>query len=219
MNFFSFTLLVVLLGVAAIAASRKIRLLKAQKTAPATGTTLKAETTPGTLSPLAQRFRSWSEQAFAADPQLVAWLQTLSEPALEAFANEMAAFAHEVRIDLSWLLDRDLSHHPTTRTHVTAMLLHYCQAWYCAVKVQQEVHTLQSWDQFNQNPDDPAHQPLLQALWAQLVTHQLIPPVNGEMLIAAPDDQQAYMLQSIRTVAEREPKRFYGLLPAAVAAA
>lgn len=218
MNFFSFILIVLLLGVVTFVAGRKIRTLQAKKKATAETEPVPGAT-PETPPLLAQRFRSWYKQAFAADPPLVAWLNSLNEPTLETFTNEIATFTQEARIDLHWLLDQDLSHHPTTRIQLTAMLAHYCQAWYCAVKAQQEVHVLQTWAEFNRNPNDPAHQPLLQALWVQMAAQNLTPPINGEVLIAARTDQQAYMLQSIRDIAQHEPKRFYELLPAAVAVA
>lgn len=217
MNFFSFILIILLLGAVAFAASRRIRVLQAEKALKAAEAALQtADKSSNTPELLAQRFRKWSEQAFVADPQLVTWLQSLSEPALVAFAKEIAAFTEEARIDLNWLLDQDLNHHPVTRAQLVAMLSHYCQAWYYAVKAQNDTRALQTWAEFNQNPHDPAYQPLLQALWTQLVTHQLIAPVNGEVLIAKPSDQHAYMLQSIREIAQREPKRFYELLPVAV---
>lgn len=219
MNFFSFILLVLFLGAVAFVANRRIRALQAEKAMQTAETTLQADKPSNPPELLAQRFRLWSEQAFAADPQLVAWLKTLGEPALVAFTDEVATFTQEARIDLNWLLDQDLRYHPTTHAQLTAMLSHYCQAWYCAVQAQQAASALQTWAKFNQNPDDPAHQPLLQALWAQVVSHRLTAPVNGEVLIAKPSDQQSYMLHSIRDIAQREPKRFYELLPEAIATA
>lgn len=166
-----------------------------------------------------QQFRTWAIQAFAHRPEMQNWLSSLSDAGLDGLILEVASFTNKVGVSFDWLMAEDLSHHPATQRQLTDMLWHYCQAWHEASAAHTVVKALQAWRAFERDPAAKSQQPLLQALATQLTAQKLMPPVPPEILVAPEQQRQAYTIQLIRDVAQREPARFYQVLPEAVAVA
>jgi hypothetical protein len=159
-----------------------------------------------------QQFRAWIVKACADEVPLRTWLQQLPEKEEQAFIDEVAAFCTEKGFELPWVVEQRLESYPELAQAAEQVVLHYCRACHQAVAAQQDLDVYKTLLAFEHNPADEKAREFGHKLFAKVIEAGLTSFSMSEYLLAAPQDQRQYMLRAIREAAERHREAFYRLL-------
>jgi len=159
-----------------------------------------------------QQFRAWIVKVCADEASLRTWLQQLPEKEEQEFIDQVAAFCTEKGFELPWVVEQRLAPYPELAHAAEQVVLHYCRACHQAVAAQQDLDVYKTLLAFEHNPADDKAREFGHKLFAKVIEAGLTSFSMSEYLLAAPQDQRQYMLRAIREAAERHREAFYRLL-------
>jgi hypothetical protein len=159
-----------------------------------------------------QQFHAWIANACADEASLCTWLQQLPEKEEQAFIDQVAVFCTERGFELPWVVEHCLEPYPELAQTAEQVVLHYCRACHQAATAQQDLDIYKTLLAFEHNPDDSKAQEFGHKLFAKIIEAGLTSFSMSEYLLAAPKEQQQYMVRAIREAAERHREAFYRLL-------
>jgi len=158
------------------------------------------------------QFREWIAKTCADDPSVNNWVQGLSQEGLQAFTNHLSMFCHEMGFELAWVVQQQLEIQPELAQTFAQVVAHYCRACQQAAAAQDELEVYKTLQAFEHNPASKKTQAFGQKLFAKVVEAGLTSVSMSEYLIAAPKEQQQYMVQAIHEAAKTNHVVFNRLL-------
>jgi hypothetical protein len=158
------------------------------------------------------QFREWIAKTCADDPAVNNWVQGLSQEGLQAFTNHLSMFCHEMGFELAWVVQQQLEIQPELAQTFAQVVAHYCRACQQAAAAQDELEVYKTLQAFEHNPASKKTQAFGQKLFAKVVEAGLTSVSMSEYLIAAPKEQQQYMVQAIHEAAKTNHVVFNRLL-------
>ncbi|MBV7329465.1 hypothetical protein KFU94_14680 [Chloroflexi bacterium TSY] len=165
---------------------------------------------------LADLFRTWSDQALAADIEVYNWLNALFDPAYTAFIEHMAEFADEMGFRLVDLVEGQMAQLPSVEQSATQIILNYCRANQQAALAQEDFDGYHLYAAYLQSPTSIDSQRFAQQLYAKLVEQQVVSAPTPELLALTEQERVAQMQDVIRQAAEK-PEPFGAVLSAVAA--
>lgn len=163
--------------------------------------------------PLTPQFRIWLSQVLVGEPQLYQWLMALSDEQLDVLTTHIDTFCHEMGFDLKWVIEQALASQATVTQGLNRVVIHYCQACYQSVVLQEDLEPYRLLRQYEQNPNRPQNRELGQAIFEKfaekglatitLAALQALPEqARREQIIAtvrqAAAEQQALLLRLLK---------------------
>ena len=158
------------------------------------------------------QFREWIAKTCADDPAVNNWVQGLSQEGLQAFTNHLSMFCHEMGFELAWVVQQQLEIQPELAQTFAQVVAHYCRACQQAAAAQDELEVYKTLQAFEHNPASKKTQAFGQKLFAKVVEAGLTSVSMSAYLIAAPKEQQQYMVRAIREAAKTNHTVFNRLL-------
>jgi diadenosine tetraphosphatase ApaH/serine/threonine PP2A family protein phosphatase len=159
-----------------------------------------------------QQFHAWIAKACADEASLCTWLQQLPEKEEQAFIDQVAAFCTARGFELPWVVEHRLEPYPELAQTAEQVVLHYCRACHQAVAAQQDLDVYKTLLAFEHNPADGKAQGFGHKLFAKVIEEGLTSVSMSEYLLAAPKEQQQYMVRAIREAAKTNHAVFNRLL-------
>ena len=158
------------------------------------------------------QFREWITKTCADDPSVNNWVQGLSQEGLQAFTDHLSVFCHETGFELAWVVQQQLEMQPELAQTFAQVVSHYCRACQQVATAQDELEVYKNLQAFEHNPASKKTQAFGQKLFAKVVEAGLTSVSMSEYLIAAPKEQQQYMVRAIREAAKTNHVVFNRLL-------
>jgi hypothetical protein len=158
------------------------------------------------------QFREWIAKTCADDPSVNNWVQGLSQEGLQAFTNHLSVFCSEMGFELAWVVQQQLDIQPELAQTFAQVVAHYCRACQQAAAAQDELEVYKTLQAFERNPASKKTQAFGHKLFAKVVEAGLTSVSMSEYLIAAPKEQQQYMVRAIREAAKTNHVVFNRLL-------
>ena len=158
------------------------------------------------------RLRSWLITNLTDQPITQHWIAGLSDREFSVLQQQLYAFCTALQIDLAWLGEQSLTKDPALQAAIRATVLHYVQAQQEANGVQADLHAFKTYLALEQRPYSYESQPLIQRLYAQLVSSGLATPARPETLLATEKIRIEHMLRAIQAAADTNRPAFYRIL-------
>lgn len=151
-----------------------------------------------------QQLQTWAAQNLAETSALRAWLLALREEEITILAERLDSFCVDLGFAFAWLFDPMLQVNQALNSAMTAAVTAYCTAVWQTVHVRDDIHAYKAFLAFEQNPQKQENQAFAQRLYAQLIAKGLIPPPPPDLVLAAIEERDAYVLAAIRQAAQQD---------------
>lgn len=152
---------------------------------------------------LIDQFRTWSEEALAADSAVLGWLNVLSDPAYSAFVEHVAEFSDEMGFQLADLVNGQMACLPGITEHATEIVVHYCRANQRAAVAQDDFDEYSAYAAYLQAPNSTESEQFVQHLYTQLVEQQLVAAPTPELLGLSEKERLAQMRDDVHQATEQ----------------
>ncbi|MEZ4868205.1 MAG: hypothetical protein R3C14_43155 [Caldilineaceae bacterium] len=159
-----------------------------------------------------EKLRTWMATAFVGDPTLKRWMAELNDEQLQAFAEHIAAFAHEMGFELSWLLDQKLQPSPDLERALARVISNYCNACLHAVRAQDDLEMYKALRNYLEHPDGRLQREFGQALFGQLMEQKLTSIRIADHLSLPDPKRRQQITMTIQQVAAEKPGEFNRVL-------
>ena len=158
---------------------------------------------------LAPQFRAWAESALGNEPQLQAWLLTLSPEQMQALVEHVAAYCEQLKVKLTWLTEQQIEVPLALKSTAQEIVVGYCTGIWKATQIKTKLHLFTDYQQFTQPTTEQPQQTLQRELLARLAGQELvaIQPLAAT-LTGTQAEQQAKVVQAIQQAATKDWERF-----------
>ena len=157
---------------------------------------------------LPQRFLARIDKVPTVEKSVKDWLHSLSEPGLQAFTEQLAAFCSDMGFELEWLVEQQFDQNPELTKTAEKIVLSYCQACQQAAMAQEDIEAHKMLQAFEQNPSSSKHQEFGQKLFAKLVQEGLTAANVSDYLAANASMRQHQTLQAIQEAVKKDSTAF-----------
>lgn len=166
---------------------------------------------------LTPQFRAWVESALGHEVKLQAWLLALSPHQMQALVEHVAAYCEQLKVKLTWLIERQIDVSPTLKSTAQEIVVAYCTGIWKATQIKSKLHLFIEYQQFTQLTTVQQHQILQRELLARLAAQDLVATQSlAATLTGTEADRQAKVVQAIQQVASKDWERFILIFQTAV---
>jgi hypothetical protein len=178
-----------------------------------------------------QQFKKWVASAALAERKTLykdlpksaqgftTWLDGLATPETRLLCHQAADFCADFDLELAWLLDGQLDEVAELKQAVEEIVALYGLAHWKATQAQGNIKTFATYRAWQEDPFEEQHRELNQKLFAKLVEKKLVPAPSPELFMTPEQEREAYVVQTIRQVAEDQREAFNAILEEIVAPA
>lgn len=154
--------------------------------------------------PLTPQFRIWLAQVLVGEPQLYQWLMALSDEQLDVLTAHISTFCHEMGFDLKWVIEQTLASQPTLTQGLNRVVIHYCQACYQSVVLQEDLEPYRLLRQYEQNPNSPQNRELGQAIFEKFAEKGLATMTPAELQALPEQARREQIVATVRQAAAEQ---------------
>jgi len=154
------------------------------------------------------QFRAWVTSAFSTNPEIIEWLEMLSDEQIAALTEHLADFCRDMGFELNWLLDNQIAQNTELMHGLTQIVLLYSSASYTAVRLQEDVEIFRVYHQYLQDPNSRANRELGEHLFGKLVEQGKGNVSISKHLASSNRQRQQQIIETLQQTAAEDPKTF-----------
>jgi hypothetical protein len=167
--------------------------------------------------PVAPQFRVWAETALGHEAELQAWLLALSSEQMQALVEHVAAYCEQLKVNLTWLTERQIDVPPALKSTVQEIVVGYCIGIWKATQIKAKLDLFTEYQQLTQSTPQQQRQILQRELLAHLAAQKMVAvePLAAT-LTGTEAERQAKVVEAIQQAATKDWERFAIIFQTAV---
>ena len=128
----------------------------------------------------------------------------LSDEQLDVLTAHISTFCQEMGFELKWVIEQALTSQPTLTQGLNRVVIHYCQACYQSVILQEDLEPYRLLRQYEQNPNSPQNRELGQAIFEKFVEKGLVTMTPAELQALPEQARREQIVATVRQAAAEQ---------------